>query len=71
VEIALTIARPAAAFVAVHDALGREIALPHAGDLPAGRHAMPFDAGPLRAGRYFVHAVADERSLTRPLVNAR
>jgi len=48
----------------VYDLRGREVARPAAGPYPGGTHLIPWDAGGLPAGTYFVHlsARADGRA---------
>ena len=65
----LDVPRPGVVTVAVFDALGRRVAVLHDGDLPAGTHALDFDAGSLPGGVYVVRAVgagqAQARTVTR------
>ena len=57
--------------LAVHDALGREVAVLVDGARPAGRHAASVGAGALPAGVYFVRLAAGGAVETRPLVVVR
>jgi hypothetical protein len=55
--VTVTLARPAAnARVTVHDVLGREVTLLHAGALPAGATRLTLAAGELPLGMYVVRA---------------
>lgn len=74
-RLALRLDRPAHAFVAAYDALGRRAAVLHDGPLPTGRHALAWDgtdaAGRrLPSGPYVVRAVvgASQRTLRLTLV---
>jgi len=71
--VTLTLAAPApAANVTVHDVLGREVAVLHAGALPAGATRFALVAGVLPAGVYVVRAVAPAGvSATRFVVTGR
>ena len=52
--------------VAVHDALGRRVALIHDGDVRPGTYTLRVDAGQLPAGLYLVRATDGQgRSATR------
>ncbi len=54
--VSLTLAEPLEVRVAVYDVLGREVAMLHAGPLPAGEHALSFESAGLPAGLYLVRA---------------
>jgi hypothetical protein len=45
--------------VTVHDVLGRQMVLMHAGAVPAGDTPLPLYASSLPANVYLVHAVVD------------
>ena len=53
--------------LAVHDQLGREIAVLVDGQLPAGRHERAFDATDLPGGVYHYRLTSAATSLTRTL----
>lgn len=55
-EVTLTLAAPAAATVALFDALGRRVALLHEGMLPAGASRIAVDVSGLTPGVYVVRA---------------
>ena len=57
--------------VDVADALGRRVMLVHDGPLPAGRHALAFDADGLAPGLYIAHVVNQRAMASRQLVVAR
>ena len=57
--------------VGVYDVLGREVARPLAGPLPAGRHTAALDAGALAPGTYVVRVAAGRDVATRPLTVVR
>ena len=54
--VPLRLAEAADVRLAVHDVLGREIAVLHDGPLAAGEHALLFDAAALPSGVYLVRA---------------
>ncbi|HYE96644.1 MAG TPA: T9SS type A sorting domain-containing protein [Rubricoccaceae bacterium] len=71
-RLTLTIERNEAVQVAVFDALGRRVALLHDGALPAGTHAVVFEAGTLPGGLYVVRVMgADGSTAVRPIVLSR
>jgi hypothetical protein len=75
-RVALALGRPAAASVAVYDALGRRVAVLHEGALPAGRHVIGWDgtdeAGHrVPSGVYVVRAAAGDRHAALRLTLAR
>ena len=55
-RLTLTIDEPTTLSVAVHDALGRRVALLHDGDLAAGTYTLRVGAGDLPPGLYLVRA---------------
>ncbi|HEX9952830.1 MAG TPA: T9SS type A sorting domain-containing protein [Rubricoccaceae bacterium] len=55
----LTLDRAQAVTVAVFDALGRQVAVLHHGELAAGEHALRLDSGRLSAGVYLVRAAGE------------
>lgn len=57
--------------LAVHDLLGREIALLVDDVRTAGRHTVTFDGRGTSSGVYFYRLVTDRGSITRPLVLAK
>jgi hypothetical protein len=66
-DIRFVLARGGGATLCVHDALGRVVATPFAGRLPAGSHARPWDlrdatGRPVPSGIYFVR-LATERGM--------
>ena len=75
-RLALRLAHPADADVAVYDLLGRRVAVLYDGMLPAGRHLLGWDgtdaAGrALPAGQYIVRASAGEQQATLRLTRVR
>lgn len=70
-RLSLTLPAPADARVAVVDVRGREVALLHAGPLPAGTTALTVDASGLAPGVYVVRAVAGRDVAVRRLVVVR
>src|SRR5690606_1838029 len=69
--LAFTLPAPGPARLAVYDALGRTVAVVLDGALPAGAHAVGFDAGALPAGVYLVRLEAGGEALTRRLTRLR
>jgi hypothetical protein len=63
-----TLDAPAHVRLAVHDALGREVALLADGSMDAGRHRVQFDAGNLPGGLYTARLSAQGRSQTRKML---
>lgn len=57
--------------LAVHDVLGRRVALLHEGPLPSGDHRFSFDASALSAGTYFVRATSTGATVTSTFTIAR
>ena len=66
-----TRAEPADATVTVYDLLGRAVATPLAGALPAGAHRAPVDASALAPGVYVVRATVGTAVASARLVVAR
>jgi DNA-binding beta-propeller fold protein YncE len=70
--VTLSLVRPTAhARVAIHDVLGRQAALLHAGPLPAGVSRFEFVVGALPAGVYVVRVVAGGEASTAVFSVAR
>ncbi len=61
-EFAVTLEREAEVRLTVHDARGREVVALVSGALPAGRHAIPWDAVDAPAGVYVARLMVDGRS---------
>ena len=57
--------------LAVYDVLGREVAMLHAGPLPAGAHRFTLDSAGLPAGVYVVRATGDTFSAARRVTLVR
>jgi hypothetical protein len=66
-SVTLALDRPRELRVAVHDVLGREVALLHAGLLAAGAHVLPLDASSLPAGLYLLVARGADGAAVRRL----
>jgi hypothetical protein len=60
-EFAVTLARAAVVRLAVYDARGREVVALVDGELPAGRHLVPWQASDAPAGVYAARLVVDGR----------
>jgi hypothetical protein len=69
--VALTLAQPGEAAVALFDALGRRVALLHEGVLAAGAHRLPLRASSLPPGVYVVRAIAGAEVAGASVVVAR
>ena len=54
--------------LSVYDALGRRVAVPVDGPLPAGRHTVVFDAGGLAGGLYLYRLETPGRTLARTMM---
>jgi hypothetical protein len=63
--LSFTLAEPAPVHLAVHDALGRRVAVLLDDRREAGYHAMEFDGSGLRSGLYFVRLTSGEISLMK------
>ncbi|MFA7332130.1 MAG: T9SS type A sorting domain-containing protein [Candidatus Delongbacteria bacterium] len=61
-RLSFTLERPGAVRLAVFDLLGREVALPAAGDFAAGHHEITFDGSALASGIYFARLEAEGRT---------
>lgn len=57
--------------LAVHDMLGRQVALLQDGVLPAGQHRVTFDASGLSSGTYIYRLRTSERTITRVMTLAK
>ena len=64
---------PAAAELrlSVHDATGRELRVLADGLMPAGEHSLPFTAGSLPSGTYYLRLVTGGHALLRPMLLLR
>ncbi|MDX1530700.1 MAG: T9SS type A sorting domain-containing protein, partial [Rhodothermales bacterium] len=71
VTAGLTLSRPVEAEVVVLDVLGRVVAVPHRGPLPAGSHRLGLDGRALRPGLYVVRAVGEGFRLTKRVMIVR
>ncbi|HLT45885.1 MAG TPA: FlgD immunoglobulin-like domain containing protein [Rubricoccaceae bacterium] len=65
VVVEVTLAAPSAVRLTVHDALGREVAVVHNGQLPAGARTFAFDGAALPSGVYVVQMEAKGASVSR------
>lgn len=70
-RLSFSLDRPAPVEMSVYDVLGRRVALLLGGGLPAGRHAVEFDASRLEAGVYFYRLRAGVRVETGKLLRIR
>jgi hypothetical protein len=66
-----TLDRPQHAVLAVHDGLGRRVALLHDGSLGAGAHRFALDGRRLPAGTYVVRLTAGEATAARQVTVVR
>lgn len=69
--VRLDLASPGEVRLAVHDVRGRELALLADGRLPAGSHALAFDASGLPVGIYFFRLRAEGKESSRARVLGR
>jgi hypothetical protein len=67
-DLALVLAAPAPARLAVYDVAGRLVATLHEGPLPAGRHVFRWEPGSRAGGLYLVRAQVAEGTQTRRVV---
>jgi hypothetical protein len=70
-RLSFTLERPGAARLAVFDLLGREVALPAAGEFAAGTHEVTFDASALASGIYVARLEAEGRTAVAKLALVR
>ena len=69
--VGLDVRTPGPATVTLFDALGRRVAVLHAGPLAAGTHRLALSGAPLSPGLYVVRAVVGGEAQTQRLVVAR
>lgn len=65
--LSFTLREPATIHLAVHDALGRIVAVLLNDQHGTGYHAVEFDGSGLKSGAYYVHLSSGDISLTKPL----
>jgi hypothetical protein len=69
--LTLRLGRPERVVIVAFDVLGRRVATVHDGALPAGEHALPFDASRLPPGVYVVRSASASASSTTRVTVAR
>jgi hypothetical protein len=66
--INISIATSSAVTLSIFNLLGQEVSVLYRGQLKAGNHTFPWNAGNLSGGIYFCHMKADEFSKSLKLV---